>query len=63
MSEHPINIAAQTISGVLTDLREVSIHLAAALPMDELETERTARILERLSEELSEAAQMVRATR
>jgi hypothetical protein len=61
MSEHPINLAAQTISGVMADLHEVHVHLATA--MDELETERTARILDRLSEELAEAAAMVRASR
>jgi hypothetical protein len=63
MSEHPIDLAAETISGVLTDLREVSVHLAGGGPVGELETERTARVLDRLSEELSEAAAMVRATR
>jgi hypothetical protein len=59
----PADLAAQTISGVMTDLHEVSAHLAAGLPMDELETERTARILDRLSEEITEAAAMVRSSR
>ena len=64
MQDHAtLNLASQTISGVLTDLHEVSFRLAAGLPMDELETERTARILDRLSEEVGEAAQMVRASR
>lgn len=50
--------AAATISGVLTDLNEVLRHLA--VPMDELQTEHEARILGRLSEELTEAAAMLR---
>lgn len=57
----PAASAAGTVAGVLTDLREVSAHLAAGR-MDELEAERTARILDRLSEELTEAAAMVRAS-
>lgn len=61
MADYPINIAAQTISGVLTDLDEVHRHLATA--MDELETERTARILDRLSEEIAEAASLLRSAR
>jgi hypothetical protein len=61
MNHSPINTAGTTIAGVLTDLREVQRHLV--LPMDELETERTARILDRLSEELTEAAAAVRASR
>lgn len=56
----PINPARATISGVLTDLREV---LEAGTPADDLAAERTAKILDRLSEELAEAAAAVRATR
>lgn len=63
MNHSPINTAGATITGVLTDLREVQAHLAAGIPMDDLEAERTARILERLSEELTEAAAAVRASR
>ena len=63
MNHSPINTAGATITGVLDDLGEVQRHLAAGLPMDELETERTARILDRLSEEITEAAAMVRASR
>jgi hypothetical protein len=67
MGNAPINTASETICGVLTDLREVfdrlTGSLATGLPMDELQTERQARILDRLAEEVGEAAQMVRASR
>ena len=56
----PAVTAAATVSGVLTDLGEVMRCLAAGLPMDELETEHQARICDRLSEELAEAAAMLR---
>jgi hypothetical protein len=55
--------AAQTISEAWSDLGEVVRRLATRLPLDDFETERTARILDRLSEELAEAAAMLRATR
>lgn len=56
---HPIPEveAAQTIGGVLTDLVEV----AETLPVPADEIERVARILDRLSEEIAEAAGMLRA--
>lgn len=61
MNHSPINTAGATITGVLDDLHEVQRHLV--LPMDELETERTARILDRLAEEITEAAAAVRSSR
>jgi hypothetical protein len=45
----------------MTDLDEVAKRLAAG-PMDDRDTERTARIIDRLSEELAEAAGYVRGT-
>ncbi|HWG61445.1 MAG TPA: hypothetical protein VG253_07000 [Streptosporangiaceae bacterium] len=56
-----VQAAAATISGVMTDLDEVAKRLAAG-PMDDRDTERTARIIDRLSEELAEAAGYVRGT-
>ena len=49
--------AAETIGGVLTDLREVAGHL----PVPPAQAEHVARILDRLSEEIAEAAGMLRA--
>jgi uncharacterized protein YukE len=64
MQDHAtLGTAHQTIRGVLTDLQEVADRLSSNVPMDDLETERTARILDRLSEETGEAAQMVRSSR
>jgi hypothetical protein len=48
--------AAETIGGVLTDLVEV----AERFPVRPDQAEATARILDRLSEELAEAAAMLR---
>jgi hypothetical protein len=48
--------AVATIGGVLTDLAEV----AAQLPVPAPEIEHVARILDRLSEEIAEAAAMLR---
>lgn len=48
----------ETVRGVLIDLTEVPGRLAALHPQD---AEATARILERLSEEITEAAMMLRA--
>jgi hypothetical protein len=53
---NPAVTATQTIGGVLTDLVEV----AERLPVPPAEIEHTARILDRLSEELAEAAGMLR---
>jgi hypothetical protein len=48
--------AVQTVAGVLTDLVEI----AERLPVHPDQTEHTARILDRLAEELAEAAAMLR---
>jgi hypothetical protein len=48
--------ATETISGVLTDLMEVAERLA--VPAEKAET--VARILDRLAEEIAEAAAMLR---
>jgi hypothetical protein len=48
--------AAATIGGVLTDLAEI----AGQLPVPPAETEHVARILDRLAEEIAEAAAMLR---
>lgn len=56
----PAVTAAGTIAGVLPDLSEVLRRLASGLPLDALETEHMARILDRLSEETAEAAALLR---
>ena len=53
--------AAATVGAALTDLHEVSRHLAAGLPAGALDAETTARILDRLAAELAGAADMIRA--
>jgi hypothetical protein len=63
MNHDRIHSAAQTLADTLAELNEVLRHLAAGLPMDDLEIERTARILDRLSEDLAEAAGDVRGSR
>jgi hypothetical protein len=60
VNDRPISHAAGTIAGVLTDLHELSMRLGAGKPMDAHEAEFAARILDRLSEELAEAAADVR---
>jgi hypothetical protein len=62
MSNAPINTAAETISGVLTDLGEVADQLASG-EVSGFTSERNARILDRLAEELGEAAAMLRVSR
>jgi hypothetical protein len=68
MDNPPIlTTAHQTLRGVLTDLQEAADRLSSSLalgaPMDDLETERWARVLDRLAEETAEAAGMLRASR
>jgi hypothetical protein len=63
MGNAPTNTAAETISGVLTDLGEVAGQLASSEPVTGFTAERNARILDRLAEELGEAAAMLRAQR
>jgi hypothetical protein len=49
----------ETVGGVLTDL----VELAKRLPVPAGQAEATARILDRLAEEITEAAAMLRAVR
>ena len=56
----PPNTAAETISGVLTDLGEVADQLASGQPVSGFTVERNARILDRLAEEIAEAASPLR---
>jgi hypothetical protein len=49
--------AVETVGGVLTDL----VELAERLPVPPEQAEATARILDRLAEEIAEAAGLVRA--
>jgi len=60
MTDHasPEVAAVQTVGGVLTDLVEV----AELLPVPPDQAEATARILDRLAEEITEAAGMLRGT-
>ena len=53
---NPEVTAVQTLGGVLTDLVEI----AEELPVPPGQIERIARILDRLSEEIAEAAAMLR---
>jgi hypothetical protein len=61
MADHPVPRTAEveaieTVGGVLIDLTE----LAERLPVRPDQIEKTARILDRLAEEISEAAVMLR---
>lgn len=59
MTDHassPMVQAIQTIGGVITDLVDV----AERLPVQPAQAQATARILDRLSEEISEVAAMLR---
>jgi hypothetical protein len=55
--------AAATVAEVATDAAEVARRLSSGLPLTDFDRERTARILDRLSEELAEAAADVRRSR
>jgi hypothetical protein len=55
--------AAVTVGEAATDASEVARRLASCLPLTAFDTERLARILDRLSEELAEAAAEIRGTR
>ena len=55
--------AAATVAEAAIDASEVARRLAPSLPLTDFETERLARILDRLSEELAEAATDVRRAR
>jgi hypothetical protein len=54
---------AVTVSEAATDAREVASRLASCVPMTDFDAERQARILDRLAEELTEAAQDIRRNR
>lgn len=56
VSENPEVEAIETVGGVITDLVEV----AERLPVKPDQAEKIARILDRLSQEIAEAAAMVR---
>jgi hypothetical protein len=58
MDQHPIVNAIETIGGVMTDLVDV----VERMPVRPDQAEEVARILDRLSEEISEAAAMLRQT-
>jgi hypothetical protein len=55
--------AAVTVSEAATDAAEVATRLASCVPLTDFDAERTARILDRLAEELTEAAAAIRRTR
>jgi hypothetical protein len=63
MNEHPIMNVAVTVGEAATDASEVARRLASCVPLTDFDAERTARILDRLAEELTEAAADIRRTR
>jgi hypothetical protein len=63
MNEHPMMNAAVTVSEAATDASEVARRLASCVPMTDFDAERQARILDRLAEELTEAAEDIRRNR
>jgi hypothetical protein len=63
MNECSMLNTAITVSEAATDAAEVGRRLASGLPMTDFDVERTAKILDRLSEELAQAAADIRCTR
>jgi len=64
VNESPtMDATAISVSEAATDAAEVARRLAAGLPVTDFDRERLARILDRLSEELAEAATDVRRAR
>jgi hypothetical protein len=63
MNEHPMMDVAISVSDAAADAREVATRLATSLPMTNFDRERLARILDRLAEELTEAAADIRRNR
>jgi hypothetical protein len=63
MSEHPMMNVSITVREAATDASEVARRLASCVPMTDFDAERQARILDRLAEELTEAAQDIRRNR
>jgi hypothetical protein len=62
MNEHPMMNVAVTVGEAATDASEVARRLASCVPLTDFDTERAARILDRLSEELAQAAADIRST-
>jgi len=60
MNNHPMMNVAVSVGEAATDASEVARRLASCAPLSDLDAERTARILDRLAEELTEAAADVR---
>jgi hypothetical protein len=63
MNNHPMMNVSITVSEAATDASEVAKRLASCVPMSAFDAERQARILDRLAEELTEAAADVRRSR
>ena len=63
MNNHPMMNVSITVSGAATDASEIAKRLASCVPMTAFDAERQARILDRLAEELAEAAADIRRTR
>ena len=63
MNDCPMMNVATTVGEASPDAAEVARRLASCVPLTPFDIERTARILDRLSEELSEAAADVRRSR
>ena len=60
MNNHPILNVSITVNEAATDASEVAKRLASCMPMTAFDAERQARILDRLAEELAEAAADIR---
>jgi len=60
MNEHPMMNVAVTVGEAATDASEVAKRLASYAPRTGFDAERTARILDRLAEKLTEAAADIR---
>jgi hypothetical protein len=60
MNEDPMMNVAATVSEAATDASEVARRLASCVPLNDFDAERTARILDRLAEELTAAAADIR---
>jgi hypothetical protein len=63
VNDHPMINVSITVSQAATDASEVARRLPSCVQMTDFDAERTARILDRLAEELAEAAADVRRAR
>ena len=63
MNEHSMMNVAVTVGEAATDASEVARRLASSGPLNDVDAERAARVLDRLSEELAEAAKDIRRNR